>query len=144
MDTWCSGARCSGGEHQHSLRGCQEVREIPSGNRVIFSYLLLASSRYEKSPGCFPKNGKCSPFPLENPYILRPVGNDWCGKMPKGMRKAGSRVGIRIPKPMTDEISRIIDSHPALYYNRQQFVETAIREKIERIRLMEQGGKPET
>jgi len=59
--------------------------------------------------------------------------------MPKGMRKPVSRVGIRIPKPMTDEINRIIDSHPALYYNRQQFVETAIREKIERIKAMERG-----
>jgi len=64
--------------------------------------------------------------------------------MPKGVRKAVERVGIRIPKPMTDEISRIIDSHPELYYNRQQFVESAVREKIERIRLMEQGVKPET
>ncbi len=51
------------------------------------------------------------------------------------------RVGIRIPKPMTDEINRIIEGHPELSYNRQQFVESAIREKIEKIKLMERGEK---
>jgi len=52
-------------------------------------------------------------------------------------RKTVERVGIRIPKPMTDEMKRIIEAHPELCYNRQQFVESAIREKIERIKMME-------
>jgi len=42
---------------------------------------------------------------------------------------------------MTDEINRIIEGHPELSYNRQQFVESAIREKIEKIKLMERGEK---
>jgi len=42
---------------------------------------------------------------------------------------------------MTDEISRILEEHPELYSNRQQFVESAIREEIRRIRQMEPGGK---
>jgi len=52
-------------------------------------------------------------------------------------REAVERVGIRVPKQMTDEINRIIEGHPELSYNRQQFVESAIREKLERIRMME-------
>lgn len=56
-------------------------------------------------------------------------------------RKAVERVSIRIPKPMTDEINRIIEGHPELCYNRQQFVESAIREKIERIKLVERDEK---
>jgi len=42
---------------------------------------------------------------------------------------------------MTDEINRIIGGHPELCYNRQQFVESAIREKIERIKLVERDEK---
>ncbi len=57
--------------------------------------------------------------------------------MSKTARKAVERVGIRIPKPMTDEINRIIKDHPELSYNRQQFVESAIREKIERVQAVE-------
>ncbi len=53
------------------------------------------------------------------------------------------RVGIRIPKPMTDEMSRIIKQHPELCYNRQQFVESAIREKLERIKMTGHPTKAE-
>jgi len=39
---------------------------------------------------------------------------------------------------MIEEIDRIVREHPGLSYNRQQFVESAIREKIERTKLLEQ------
>ena len=53
--------------------------------------------------------------------------------MPRTLRKGGAvpRKNIRIPKPMMDEVERIVEEHPELYNNRQQFIESAIREKIE-------------
>jgi metal-responsive CopG/Arc/MetJ family transcriptional regulator len=57
--------------------------------------------------------------------------------MPKTLRGgAVPRKNIRIPKPMMDEVERIVTDHPELYNNRQQFVEAAIREKIERLKLI--------
>ena len=54
-------------------------------------------------------------------------------RMPKTLRgEAVPRKNIRIPKPMMDEVERIVAEHPELYNNRQQFIESAIREKIER------------
>ena len=53
-------------------------------------------------------------------------------KMPRTLRGgAVPRKNIRIPKPMMDEVERIVAEHPELYINRQQFIESAIREKIE-------------
>ncbi|MFQ5758105.1 MAG: ribbon-helix-helix domain-containing protein [Candidatus Bathyarchaeia archaeon] len=52
--------------------------------------------------------------------------------MPRTLRKgAVPRKNIRIPKPMMDQVEKIVEEHPELYNNRQQFVESAIREKIE-------------
>ncbi len=45
------------------------------------------------------------------------------------------RKNIRIPKPMMDEVERIVEEHPELYNNRQQFIEAAIRESIEKYAL---------
>ena len=42
---------------------------------------------------------------------------------------------MRIPTPMIEEIDRIAREHPELHYNRQQFIESAIREKIEKNHL---------
>jgi hypothetical protein len=36
---------------------------------------------------------------------------------------------------MIEEIDRIVQEHAELHYNRQQFIECAIREKIEKIQL---------
>jgi metal-responsive CopG/Arc/MetJ family transcriptional regulator len=53
-------------------------------------------------------------------------------RMPRTLRGgAVPRKNIRIPKPMMDAVERIVTDHPELYNNRQQFVESAIREKIE-------------
>jgi hypothetical protein len=38
---------------------------------------------------------------------------------------------------MIKEVDRIVREHPELTFNRQQFVESAVREKIERIRVLE-------
>ena len=38
---------------------------------------------------------------------------------------------------MPEEINRIVREHPELHYNRQQFIESAIREKIEKTQLLE-------
>jgi hypothetical protein len=40
---------------------------------------------------------------------------------------------------MMHEIDRIVGEHRELGYNRQQFIESAVREKIEKIKFMEQG-----
>jgi hypothetical protein len=50
------------------------------------------------------------------------------------------RVPIRIPGPMMNEVDRIVREHPELNFNRQQFVESSVREKIVRIMLLE-GAK---
>jgi len=39
-----------------------------------------------------------------------------------------------------EEIDRIVREHPEFNFNRQQFVESAIRDKIERTKLLEQGA----
>ncbi len=63
--------------------------------------------------------------------------------MPRTLGEPVARKNIRIPKPMMDEVEKIVKDHPELYNNRQQFVESAIREKIERMRIIERlKGKP--
>ncbi len=54
-------------------------------------------------------------------------------KMPRTLRgEPVPRKNIRIPKPMMDQVERIVEEHPELYNNRQQFIESAIRESIEK------------
>ena len=43
---------------------------------------------------------------------------------------------MRVPAAMIEEIDRIAGEFPELHYNRQQFVECAIREKIEKTQLL--------
>jgi len=56
--------------------------------------------------------------------------------MPKSKRVTTERVPIRIPKPIMDEIDNICSEYEEYSYNRQQFIETAIREKIEKIKSL--------
>lgn len=44
-----------------------------------------------------------------------------------------------MPTPMMEEVDRIVERFPEFRWNRQQFVETAVREKIERYKLLEAG-----
>jgi hypothetical protein len=60
-------------------------------------------------------------------------------KMPRTERKAIARKNVRVPKPITDEVDRIV-RESGVYINRQQFIESAIREKIEENRLAKKIG----
>ncbi len=55
-------------------------------------------------------------------------------RMPRTKGGAVPRKNIRIPKPMMDAVDEIVKTHPELFLNRQQFIEDAIRQSIERIR----------
>lgn len=57
------------------------------------------------------------------------------GGMPRTKQKV-ARKNVRLPKPLVDEVDRIV-LRSGLYVNRQQFIESAVREKIERNRLAE-------
>ncbi len=63
----------------------------------------------------------------------------WVTKMPKTKGKAVPRKNARIPKPLMDEVDRIV-RESGLYINRQQFIESAIRERIEKSKLAEEVG----
>jgi len=56
--------------------------------------------------------------------------------LPKTKTQATPRVTLRVPKSMADEVDRIVEKH-GFYGNRQRFIETAIQEKIEKVRLTE-------
>jgi len=65
-----------------------------------------------------------------------------CICMPKTERgRPPKRTSVGLPNPMIDEIDRIVAGHPEMNYTRQQFIESAVREKIERIRLLERPGR---
>ena len=55
--------------------------------------------------------------------------------MPRTINGENHRQSIRIPHAMIKEIDNIVQKHPELHYNRQQFIECAIREKIEKYQL---------
>jgi metal-responsive CopG/Arc/MetJ family transcriptional regulator len=55
--------------------------------------------------------------------------------MPRTINGENRRQSVRIPVPMVEEIDRIVREHVELHYNRQQFIECAIREKIEKTQL---------
>ena len=56
--------------------------------------------------------------------------------MPRTIIGESRRQSVRIPMPMIQEIDKIAKEHPGLHYNRQQFIESAIREKIEKTQLI--------
>ena len=56
--------------------------------------------------------------------------------MPRTINGENHRISMRIPKVMITEADRIVREHPELHYNRQQFIESAIREKIEKTRII--------
>jgi len=62
--------------------------------------------------------------------------------MPKTKQGRKSRTGVRLPDTMLEWIDQLVKEHPEMNYNRQQFVESAIREKIERTRLLERPRRP--
>jgi len=51
------------------------------------------------------------------------------------------RKNMRIPKRLMDEVDWIVNNG-GLYLNRQQFIESAIREKVERLKVLDAGSMP--
>jgi metal-responsive CopG/Arc/MetJ family transcriptional regulator len=64
--------------------------------------------------------------------------------MPRTLNNEVSRKGVRVPVPMIEEIDRIVQQYPEFSYNRQQFIESAIREKIEKIQLLKANNLNKT
>ncbi len=62
--------------------------------------------------------------------------------MPKSKTFRTERTQMRLPKAMAEEVDRIVEKFP-IYNNRQQFVETAIREKLEKVYRIEAGLRHE-
>ena len=58
--------------------------------------------------------------------------------MPKVTTRRSERIPIRLPAAIVAEIDRIVREHPEFSYNRQQFVESSVRDKIEKAKLFEQ------
>ena len=56
--------------------------------------------------------------------------------MPRTINAENHRQSIRIPVPMIEEIDRMVRERPELHYNRQQSIECAIRDKIEKTQLI--------
>lgn len=52
---------------------------------------------------------------------------------PVGEELDKTRCPVQIPKPMVAKIEKIIKNHPELYNSSLEFIETAIRQKIEAI-----------
>ena len=51
--------------------------------------------------------------------------------MPRTLTPVPKRIPIRFPKPMIELVDRIVDEHPELFNNRQQYVENALRQRLE-------------
>jgi Arc/MetJ-type ribon-helix-helix transcriptional regulator len=56
--------------------------------------------------------------------------------MPIAKRKPIARKNVRIPQPIISEVDRIVREN-GVYVNRQQFIETALRERIGNIKSAE-------
>ncbi len=57
-------------------------------------------------------------------------------EMPPTINGENRRQSVRVPKRMIGEVDRIVKEHTGLNYNRQQFIECAIRAKIENTLLI--------
>ena len=51
------------------------------------------------------------------------------------------RKPVRLPVAMVDEVDRLVDVFP-IFGNRQQFIESAVREKIVELKQLEAGLQP--
>lgn len=56
--------------------------------------------------------------------------------MPRQVGGTMPRKGIRLPTAMIDEVDKLVKEHPELYNSRQQFIESAIRNKILEIKTI--------
>ena len=63
------------------------------------------------------------------------VSVSWVKMMPKTKGETVSRKNVRIPEPLMDEVDATVQEC-RMYINRQQFIESAIREKVEKFKFM--------
>lgn len=68
------------------------------------------------------------------PKTVRKQSEDAAGK-----RNRPKRMAVRLPDMMIEEIDRIVNEFPELGYNRQQFVESAVRERLLTLKGLEAG-----
>ena len=54
------------------------------------------------------------------------------------------RIPVRLPSTMMSEVDRLVRKHYELNYNRQQFIESAVREKIERLIILQSAKTSNT
>ena len=54
------------------------------------------------------------------------------------------RIPVRLPSTMMSEVDRLVRKHSELNYNRQQFIESAVREKIERLIILQSAKTSNT
>lgn len=52
--------------------------------------------------------------------------------MPRTLTKVSERTNVRLPTPMVDKVDQFVLEHPELFNNRQQYIENALRERLER------------
>jgi len=57
--------------------------------------------------------------------------------MPRTKREKVERVPVRIPKPMADEVDRIVREYEEYGWNRQRLIETSIAEMIMKVKSSE-------
>ncbi len=62
--------------------------------------------------------------------------------MPRTINGENHRQSVRVPKRMIEDIDRIVKEYPGLNYNRQQLIESAIRDKIENLHLIKAKTQP--
>lgn len=55
--------------------------------------------------------------------------------MPKTIAPKEVRISVQIPGAMVSKVDEIVRDYP-IYGNRQQFVEAAVREKIEKVLML--------
>ena len=52
--------------------------------------------------------------------------------MPRTLTKVEDRTNVRLPTPMIIFVDKTVEAHPELFNNRQQYIENAIRERLEK------------
>jgi len=114
-------------------------RNIGSEHCFGFSF----SKDYSFGDGGFSRHRECNRKYAEKCYICRCVYL-WvrlvAGAMPRSKVHV-ERKNMRIPKRLMDEVDWIVNNG-GLYLNRQQFIESAIREKVERLKVLDAGSMP--
>jgi hypothetical protein len=63
-----------------------------------------------------------------------PKTHPGCAKLSATKTRKQGRVAVSLPQRMVEAIDDLVKKHSDLFLNRQQFVESALREKIEKLK----------